>query len=392
MDMQNVSNLVISEGEVRTIHDKDSRLLWGRVSYDVKYSGDAAQDGTPTPDSPVIVQTVTGEQTVTVSGKNLAPSLSEYAFSRNGSTTTYSVSGNSLTVKTSRRGYGVYMSRNNATNIARCPYLFQNGYVVSMTVSATTSGILRMGPDTAGSRMDVNVGLEPVRVSFPAVPNVNIIFYQQSEGTLEYTISDIQCESGASATDYEVYQSQPYAINLGALELCKIGDYQDYIYKSGDDWYIHKEIGKALLNGSEEWTLHSQVHNNINGFRLDVGTVASDGYGVKSDNFYAVPWLTYQRDGVSGRNYGMITTLNSSGPYIYISQPNSSVRTLSDFTTWLGSHNTKLYYALATPTDTQITDATLISQLDAIHQFLTRYGYNSTVSGNLPLIISKTNL
>lgn len=42
--------------------------------------------------------------------------------------------------------------------------------------------------------------------------------------------------------------------------------------------------------------------------------------------------------------------------------------------------------------NTKITDNTLISQLNTVHQFLTRYGYNSIVSGNLPLIISKTNL
>ena len=34
--------------------------------------------------------------------------------------------------------------------------------------------------------------------------------------------------------------------------------------------------------------------------------------------------------------------------------------------TWLDSHNTILYYPLATPTDTKITDATLVGQLNAI--------------------------
>ena len=43
MDMQNVSNLTIPEGQVRTIHSKDSRLIWGRVAYNTKYAGDTFQ-------------------------------------------------------------------------------------------------------------------------------------------------------------------------------------------------------------------------------------------------------------------------------------------------------------------------------------------------------------
>ena len=53
----------------------------------------------------------------------------------------------------------------------------------------------------------------------------------------------------------------------------------------------------------------------------------------------------------------------------------------------------ELYYGILVPqVDTQITDATLISQLDAVHEWLTRYGYSSNVTGNLPIIIDRTNL
>lgn len=33
----------VAPSEVRAIHDKDSRLLWGRLEYDTKYEGDAWQ-------------------------------------------------------------------------------------------------------------------------------------------------------------------------------------------------------------------------------------------------------------------------------------------------------------------------------------------------------------
>ena len=71
---------------------------------------------------------------------------------------------------------------------------------------------------------------------------------------------------------------------------------------------------------------------------------------------------------------------------------NSAVNTLELFKTWLDANELEVYYPLATPTDTKITDVTLIGQLNAVHEWLTRYGYNATVSGNLPIIIDRTNL
>lgn len=194
---------------------------------------------------------------------------------------------------------------------------------------------------------------------------------------------ELQFEKGSQATPYTPYYN---------YELCKIGDYQDYIYKSGDDWYVHKMLGKAILTGSEAWVEHSQIHNNIHGFRLDIGTVASDGTGVLADRFRAVSWSSYQAEGADGRAYGTITTLSSSGPYIYISQPNASISTLLDFESWLSTHNTTVYYALATPTDTKITDTTLVGQLNALGAMKLFIGENnvlvSATEPNLPATLA----
>ena len=65
---------------------------------------------------------------------------------------------------------------------------------------------------------------------------------------------------------------------------------------------------------------------------------------------------------------------------------------LTSFNTWVADHNIIVYLTGIPPTDIQITDTTLISQLEDIHQFLTRYGYSSTVVGNLPIVITQTNL
>ena len=43
-----------------------------------------------------------------------------------------------------------------------------------------------------------------------------------------------------------------------------------------------------------------------------------------------------------------------------------NITEVADFKTWLSTHNTIVYYVLATPTETEITNSTLIEQLEAI--------------------------
>lgn len=47
--------------------------------------------------------------------------------------------------------------------------------------------------------------------------------------------------------------------------------------------------------------------------------------------------------------------------YFRVAEP-----TAESFQTWLSNHNTTVYYALNTPTDTKITDTNLIDQLEAL--------------------------
>jgi hypothetical protein len=194
-------------------------------------------------------------------GKNLAPSLSGYAYNRNGAGTTYSVSENSLTINTPARGAGVYITRANATNVARCPYLFQNGYVVSITVSATTNGILRIGPDVVGGRIDIDVGPEPVRVSFETRTN-NIIFYQMNQGTLECTISDIQCERGSTATDYEPYTVIPEMLNDEEALVAYLSGVTDTYPEEIKDPYDVRIVGYLKHLVSARWPEPDYPVNN----------------------------------------------------------------------------------------------------------------------------------
>ena len=180
-----------------------------------------------------------------------------------------------------------------------------------------------------------------------------------------------------------------YTINLGNLELCKIGDYQDYIYKSGNDWYFHKETGKDTLptSGYTQWDVANNVYwqNYQPSGCLFSNSVTS---GI-TRSLIAVT----QHDYITGVNseftekgllYGFGLKTKTKGVVI----KNNDITTLAAFHTWIAANPIDLYYPLATPTDTQITDATLISQLNALDAAVlpkpVAYITVGAASGNLP--------
>lgn len=173
------------------------------------------------------------------------------------------------------------------------------------------------------------------------------------------------------------------------IELYKIGDYQDYIYKSGDDWYIHKDIGKSIVTGdsSESWL--AQTTNTGYMYRLalaDVGSVPAGEIANLISDYFTPTTSGVIYNITSG---GYIAQLTTSG-YIRFSIGDTTNK-LSEFRTWLGTHNTTVYYALATATDTKITDSMLISQLEELASAtLYRPTSNIVVSGNLPAILGIT--
>lgn len=208
-------------------------------------------------------------------------------------------------------------------------------------------------------------------------------------------ISNVQVELGPTATSYEPYVGgvpapspdypQPitnvtgdqtidgHLIQLGSIELCKIGTYQDYIYKdSNDDWYVHKAIGKYVFDGSsdEAWvsttsTLPYRIKITGAGQISSSSDVTPD---VISDCF--IPWAWNLAN--NAPKYIMSAPENAST--FTIAFKNTDIENLDDWKTWLVTNNVTLYYPLDTSTDTKITDNTLIGQLNDWASSLTTTG------------------
>lgn len=156
------------------------------------------------------------------------------------------------------------------------------------------------------------------------------------------------------------YNATPYSAYFAPIELCKINTYQDKIYKSDGKWYLHKEIGKAVFDGSadENWTYNGD-DGSTSQFRLadSIGAVATGSNSTEAfvSNF-------------TGNANGSTATdpcfwLNQQG-LLRFRVYQSTAHNLADFKTWLGTALPSVYYVLATATDTEITNETLIEQLN----------------------------
>ena len=130
-------------------------------------------------------------------------------------------------------------------------------------------------------------------------------------------------------------------------------------YNDNGTWKIHKAIEKVVLDGSDDelWQVSASGTPNFFYTHREVAPFAR-ALGALSNYF--------TRESIASNN-----TIVGFAP-INTTQlrfrPNFAELSIADWRTWLASHNTTVYYALATPTDTEITDSELIEQLNHIYE------------------------
>lgn len=291
-----------------------------------------------------------------------------------------------------------------------CAYkLFKSSEILGQTItlSATTTPSSQNNQNAYIGLCDENGGNRVSKVNFSSGagektasythttedasrPYIIIALYSNANSApvqvgdyVDYT--NLQLEFGDTATTYTPY--------ITPIELCKIGDYQDYFYKDGDDWYLHKEIGKSTLGdltwghgGTNQSGVYRKYTESLNTTILPSAiNVAFNGLcthfkAVRSDSA-----------GTYGANTGI-----SVGPtgtiHIYYSVYNGNTSAdNTNFKTWLQDNNVVLYYALATPTNTKITNTALIAQLNAMAGASAykggTYVTSTTTAPNLPITI-----
>lgn len=221
--------------------------------------------------------------------------------------------------------------------------------------------------------------------------------------SVDFTIG-IQLEAGSAPTSFEPYvggipapnpvypqavqtvtgvqtvtiNGTAYQLDLGNIQLCRLGDYQDYIWKDGEDWKAHKDTGVVVYDGSNDEGWSEDTSGIYSRKVITIADSLNVGATRKADS------LSDHFRAETVNDYGIFFR-NNKNAYYY---PNSDITTVEEWRAWLSSNNINTLYPLATPTDTIITDANLINQLEAINNAATVAGTNTitvTASGiNLP--------
>lgn len=196
----------------------------------------------------------------------------------------------------------------------------------------------------------------------------NLMTFTKSGGTAtipsttaQYVMFVAAGNNGSSYSSYNNVKAQlvageqadnvfePY---FAPIELAQIGSYQDKVYKSGGNWRIETRNSKMLLDGSQTWT----VGTGTNAYWTALA--GSNDYNpiqtTMSDQFVGI---AYNDRGNTPPNimYRDNQTLTIR---------NTSFASASAATSWFTSNPATVYYLLATPTDTAITDSATILWLN----------------------------
>lgn len=334
---------------------------------------------TPTPSDPIEIQSVKGNQTIKCCGVNIYEPIAS-DINLNGLTPIVNADGSLSASGTLTQTWS------NLTEMVDI-YLLPGTYTFSVSKTYNYRCVMRCfhnkiqeGAETNYTNVEIASGNTSKTITF--IDSVYHLRFYITGVTVNSEINEIfkiQLEKGSTATSFEKYDGTNYQVSLGTIELCKIGDYQDKIYKQNDKWYLRKEIMKRIFDGSETYTIGNVLENTTD-FRINnsIGAIAT---GSDSTNFYNDRFVRYA---------GAITDiecswLNGSG-LIRFRINTSTASTIEEFKEWVRNNNITAYYIMATPTDTEITDATLISQLEALNNYILLTNNTIISNGNLPVI------
>lgn len=372
--LTNLFEKITGTGTSITLNDTSNTIM--KLNLDTTTS---SQEDTPSPSNPQTVHTITGDNEIDIVGKNLFDGEIELG-------TIIGTTGEDSD-STNRIRSSNYVSVNNSTQ-----------YTLSaknINTSKTMQGFIFEYDKNNTFIQRIPSEWQPLPITFTTsltTKNIRVLLsYTDTSTTNVSDFYDLQIEKGSTATEYTPYKNpQEYPINLGDIELCKIGDYKDVLFKNTlnseyynnslelNKWYKLNNIGKVVLDGSENWS-----RNDVNEVFVLVFENYNTEYNIPYSNYYMGQSIVTAYNQVINNSVALL----SSGTRLFIK--NTSITTAANFKSWLSTHNTTLYYVLETPTYTLLND-TLQTQLNNI-QYTLAYDTQTNISQtntDLPFIIN----
>ena len=213
------------------------------------------------------------------------------------------------------------------------------------------------------------------------------------------SITNVQLESGSSATSYEPYvggipspnpdypqdirvvtgdnvititnedssKSQTFPISLDAIELAGIGDYVDTIEGTPNNWKIVKNVGKYTFTGQENF--NENTTNNkytfVTWVNLGITNKISSDYSLCSK-------FIRTSIGANDTNLGFYQTTSQVRFRPYLNYTSEEFISIID--------GNIMYYPLATPQETKILDSTLNTELNTLYNTAVAYEDKTLIS------------
>ena len=214
------------------------------------------------------------------------------------------------------------------------------------------------------------------------------------------TIHTITGNNKIKSSNSDNSLSNSVLLTLGDTEICKIGNYEDKIFKAikGNEiydsltteeqatldygsWYLRKNSKKLVFNGEENWTTRTSGALTL----YELSVAGNNLYSTTSENLgLCNQYISKQNltdDNTFRIQNGLMLTIH-----------NQSVGSLTNFKNDLGTTNLIVYYPLATPTNEKF-NSTNQDQLEDIYNNMLSYEGITNISqenADLPFNINAT--
>lgn len=312
----------------------------------IRFKGNTVQEGTPTPLLPQFVNIATGLQTISITnssselqqynlnlGKNLFNENNKVGqwVNESGIGTASTTWWQSDFIPVKPGSTLTFSTRQTATSGETTNQIQWHGYSTNNESSFITGQI------GTAQQYGSNVTL---KTTFTVASNCNFIRVGYRQERQEKP----QVEYGTTNTDYVEY--------FDPILLCKLGNYQDYIYKEGETWKIHKEIGKYIFTNSETGSYQASFP------RFSVNFQHGQNYTPSAATLALCSHLKV------GQTESTNFTFDISNNVIFIHNENCT--SLEELNQWFKENNITLYFVLNTPTNTEITNTALVEQLNNV--------------------------
>lgn len=247
-----------------------------------------------------------------------------------------------------------------------------NWYGVGEYTSADTSGYVRR--DTSG---------ETTATSYTFTTSATTNYIRVSARNLEQA-TKVQLEIGSTSSSYAPY--------FTPIELAKIGTYQDRIYFDSGKWYIEKQTQTLQMANNSDWGggilctnypslayFYSRQFDAVLPTITAVDSASTSTFAKPSTAFYnASPATFFDGSAIFAWdvNTAGVNRLRIAVPATFVTGSTDAQR-LTSWKSQLDANDFYIIAPLATPTTTEITDSTLIEQLEHIYQL---YGGLNNIS------------